>query len=160
MLRGSNSRQSCQLRHVIRRVRAEQNRRHFRRELPDDFDFRRVVIHKHKTVQAQVQFRGHGAEVLRFGLPIGLEANDVLQAQHHVRMFFKRFRRLGQIVLAAHGQQHAALFERGNVFLKRLERLAARRSVAQFDAFQTVIATTPPHSVLSKSSTRTFSGRA
>ena len=54
-------------------------------------------------------------------------------------MFFKRFLRLGQIVFATHRQQHAALLERGDVFLERLKRLAARRGVAQFDAFQTVV---------------------
>ena len=74
-----------------------------------------------------------------FGSQFALNADEVVHAQHHLRMFLERLGGTRVIVLAAHGQQHAALLERHDVFLKRLERLAARRSVADLDPFQAIV---------------------
>ena len=52
-----------------------------------------------------------GDPLQRFGfwIPAGLERSHVFQAEDHARVEFERASGIGRIVLACHGQQHAAI---------------------------------------------------
>ena len=125
---------------VVGRVGRQFGHGHFRRQLPHERPLGGIVVGKDQGVEPDIQAAGDFAEIGGLVVPVGHEAGDVVQAQDHFRMLFENF--LGDVfaVLAAHGQQDAALLQGLGVVLEGEKGLALAVALAEADAAQAVVA--------------------
>ena len=113
---------------------------HFRGQLSHQGPLCRVVVDENQGVQADVEPPGDLAEVGRLIIPIGDETGDVIHPQHHLGVLLEDLPGDRLLVLAANGQQDAALLQRLGVLLEGHEGLALGVALPQADAAQAIVA--------------------
>ena len=141
--------------HVVRRILRQLRHRHHRQRRAHARALDRVVVDEDQAVEADVQRLGDRAQVGRLVVPVGDEGGDVGPLQHHLGMVAEG--RLGdrRVVLRAHREHDAALAQLLRIALQREMRLADARCPGRARCPRARRRrSTPPHSVLSRSSTR------
>ena len=82
-----------------------------------DGALRRVVVGKDKAVRAQIQLGRDGLQVQVLRVPVGLDGDEIIGAQHAVRVVQAR-QRVGLVVFGVNGQDDADGFQRLAVALE------------------------------------------
>ena len=99
----------------------------------------RVVIGKNKAIRAEVQLGRDGLEVQVFWLPVGLDGDKIVGAQHAVRVVQAR-QRVGLVVFGVDSQDNADGFQRLAVALELGVDLAFGHFGADGKAVHAVVA--------------------
>jgi hypothetical protein len=125
--------------HIVRRVFRQLRHGDHRQALAHPRPLDRIVVDEHQAIDADVEPRRDGFQVLRLVVPIGLEGGEIRAAENHFGMIAKRrFGDLG-VVLGADGQNDAPLLELLGVMLQGEMRFARGAALPKNDAVQAVV---------------------
>jgi hypothetical protein len=107
--------------------------------LADGCAFNRAVVNEHQRIHSKIQGFGYRSEIVGFRLPVCDKHRNILELEFHLRMLFKRFLRIGYVVLRTDRKDHSLPFQPAKIFLESNERLTLD-PVAQPDPCQSVFA--------------------
>ena len=97
-----------------------------------------IIIHKHKALGQQVQFRRRIGKVFALRIPVCLDHYKIIRPECGIGMLQSRDR-IFMIILGIYCQEHSYIFVALNVFLKLAVYLTHARFLSDSQVFRTVI---------------------
>jgi hypothetical protein len=132
---------------------------HHRQGLAHQLPLERIVVDKDQRIEPDPDRLGNPPQVGGFVVPVGLKGGDMLAPQQHVRVLLEGQQGIGLVVLRADRQNHPALHQAEHMALKRQKGLPSGLPCPSAMPSRPSSPITPPHSVLSRSSTRHLADR-